>query len=73
MDINGNVTDADKTVLSKLLSGEAQAILSEATKGIPLDIWKAIALAEQSEPPVPVPSYIYTSSGTMGMSDAISR
>jgi hypothetical protein len=73
MEITRDSAKATQPVPSSILNGEAQDILSEAAKGIPSDIWKAIALAEQTEPPAPAPSYIYTSAGTMGMCNALTR
>ncbi|MCE0484367.1 MAG: hypothetical protein LV479_09040 [Methylacidiphilales bacterium] len=62
-----NTSDAIQKARSSILNEEAQDILSEAAKGIPSEIWRAIALAEQAEAPKPTPTYIYTSSGTMGI------
>jgi len=67
MEIIRDTKKASEIAASSILNVEAQDILSEAAKSIPSDIWKAIVLAEQTDPPAPPPSYIYTSAGTMGM------
>jgi hypothetical protein len=55
----------------EVLDEEARNILSEATKGIPAEIWQAIALAEQTEAPEAPPVFVYTSSGTSGVIHAV--